>query len=104
MIERASVLSDTDSIGVETIRSGPETAGHCNRSCTVTSEIDSKTLKNLVGCYEAAILVDTLNATSSIRKAARNLGLSHTALLKKIEKYQLNPGNKTNQWNKRIPL
>lgn len=104
MIERASVLSDTDSIGVEAIRSGPETAGHCNRSCTVTSEIDSKTLKNLVGCYEAAILVDTLNATSSIRKAARNLGLSHTALLKKIEKYQLNPGNKTNQWNKRIPL
>jgi transcriptional regulator of aroF, aroG, tyrA and aromatic amino acid transport len=103
MIERASVLSDTDSIGVEAIRSGPETAGHCNRSCTVTSEIGSKTLKNRVGCYEATILVDTLNATSSIRKAARNLGLSHTALLKKIEKYQLNSGNKTNHWNKKLP-
>jgi transcriptional regulator of aroF, aroG, tyrA and aromatic amino acid transport len=103
MIERASVLSDTDSIGVEAIRSGPETAGHCNRSCTVTSEIGSKTLKKLVGSYEATILVDTLNATSSIRKAARNLGLSHTALLKKIEKYQLTSGNKTNQWYKKAP-
>lgn len=99
MIERASVLSDTDSIGVEAIRPSHETLGHCNSNSSAFGENGAKSLKNLVGCYETKILVDTLNATSSIRKAAKSLGLSHTALLKKIEKYQLSPGNKKDQWN-----
>jgi len=102
-IERASVLSDTDHIGVEAIRPSHETLDSGSRSCTVSFENGPKSLKNLVGCYETTILLDTLNATSSIRKAAKNLGLSHTALLKKIEKYHLSSGNKKNQWSKNIP-
>jgi transcriptional regulator of aroF, aroG, tyrA and aromatic amino acid transport len=103
MIERASVLSDTDYIGVETIRPSHETLGHCNHGYTVSVENSTKSLKDLVGCYETKILIDTLNATSSIRKAAKKLGLSHTALLKKIEKYKLCSGTKTTQWNNIVP-
>jgi transcriptional regulator of aroF, aroG, tyrA and aromatic amino acid transport len=35
------------------------------------------------------ILLDALNSTLSIRQAAKKLGLSHTALLRKIQKYPL---------------
>ncbi len=103
MIERASVLSDSDRIEVEAIRPSHETLGRCNSSCTVSAENSTKSLKDLVGSYETKILIDTLNATSSIRKAAKKLGLSHTALLKKIAKYKLCPGNKTTQWNDTVP-
>ncbi len=104
MIERASVLSDTKNIEAEVIlRPSNETLGRCNRNCTVSSEKGTKSLKDLVGCYETKILIDTLNATSSIRKAAKSLGLSHTALLKKIAKYKLKSGTKTNQWNDMVP-
>jgi transcriptional regulator of aroF, aroG, tyrA and aromatic amino acid transport len=103
MIERASVLSDTDHIEPEAIRPSHESISHCNGNCTVSPVTGTKSLKNIVGCYEAKLLIDTLNATSSIRKAAQNLGLSHTALLKKIGKYQLCSGNKPNQWNKKSP-
>lgn len=104
MIERASVLSDTDNIEVEAIRPSHEMLGTCNRSCTGSSENGTRLLKDLVGDYETKILINTLNATSSIRKAAKNLGLSHTALLKKIEKYQLTSGNITNQWHAKAPV
>lgn len=102
-IERASVLTDGDVIAEESIRPSNETAGSANRSTVVSADNGSTSLKDLIGRYEAAILLDALNAAPSIRQAAKNLGLSHTALLKKIGKYQLSDGNKTNQWNKTRP-
>lgn len=103
MIERASVLSDGDCIEAEAIRLSHETTVPCMRSCLGTEVDGSASLKDLLGCYETKILIDTLNAHPSIRKAAGNLGLSHTALLKKIEKYKLTSGKKTNQWNQKTP-
>ncbi|MGB3210896.1 MAG: sigma 54-interacting transcriptional regulator [Desulforhopalus sp.] len=103
MIERASVLSDSNSIGVEAIRPSHETVDYHSPSCTLASESDTRSLKHRIGCYETKILIDSLNAAPSIRKAARNLGLSHTALLKKIDKYQLSSGNKTNRWCQNEP-
>ncbi len=103
MIERASVLSDTDQIEVEAVRPSHETISHCSLTGIVSPEKSKKSLKNLVGCYETTILIAALNATSSIRKAANYLGLSHTALLKKIEKYKLHCGNKENRWYENIP-
>ncbi len=102
MIERASVLSDGDYIEADAVRPSQDSIGHCNRSC-VSSLGDGISLKKLVGRYESAILLDTLNASPSIRKAAQSLGLSHTALLKKIEKFHLSTGNRTNRWNKNRP-
>lgn len=103
MIERASVLSDTSHIEVEAIRLSHETADHRSSGCTVSHENGTRSLKDLVGCYETTLLIDALNATSSIRQAAKNLGLSHTALLKKIGKYGLCPGNNSSQWKQKIP-
>jgi transcriptional regulator of aroF, aroG, tyrA and aromatic amino acid transport len=37
--------------------------------------------------YERRIVEETLNNAKSIRKAARSLGISHTALLNKMKKY-----------------
>jgi transcriptional regulator of aroF, aroG, tyrA and aromatic amino acid transport len=103
VIERAAVLSDTDVIGLEAILLGHETVGHGNRSNIGPLPRGGRALKDLVGRYETDILLDTLNATVSIREAARRLGLSHTALLKKVEKYKLSSGSKINQWNKIEP-
>jgi len=49
------------------------------------------------------IVLETLNQTKSIRQAARLLGLSHTALLKKITKYNLRNVNNRNQWKQYEP-
>lgn len=103
MIERASVLSDTDRIGGEAIRPSHETLHRFNRNCAVFSENGGRSLKKHIGSLETKILLDTLNASASIRQAAKILGLSHTALLKKIDKYQLSFGNKTNRWNEKTP-
>jgi transcriptional regulator of aroF, aroG, tyrA and aromatic amino acid transport len=105
VVERAAVLSDTDVIGVEAILLGHETVGHGNRSSVGLPQggSRSRSLKELIGRYETDILLDTLNTAKSIREAARRLGLSHTALLKKLEKYKLSSGNKNNQWNKTGP-
>lgn len=103
MIERASVLSDTDQIEAEAIRPSHETISYCDRSCSISLENNNKSLKELVGGYEAAILLEILNKAPSIRKASKYLGLSHTALLKKIEKYQLVSGSNSYQWHKKVP-
>jgi transcriptional regulator of aroF, aroG, tyrA and aromatic amino acid transport len=104
MIERASVLSDTDRIGGEVIRPSHETLHRFTANRTVFAERNGgQSLKKHLGNYETQILLDTLNASPSIRQAAKTLGLSHTALLKKIEKYQLAPGTKMNRWIEKIP-
>lgn len=103
VIERASVLSDSDDIGVEAVLLSHETSNHSGRGDSGHVEGITSSLKDLVGYYEQEILLDTLNSSPSIRKAAQRLSISHTALLKKIEKYELQGGNKTNQWNKRVP-
>jgi transcriptional regulator of aroF, aroG, tyrA and aromatic amino acid transport len=102
MIERASVLSDTDHIGREAILPSHGTLHNSSRNCSVFKEKGGGSLKKYVGEYETGILIDTLNSTTSIRQAAKILGLSHTALLKKIGKYHLSCGNKTNQWNENV--
>jgi transcriptional regulator of aroF, aroG, tyrA and aromatic amino acid transport len=39
--------------------------------------------------YEKGIIADILNHSSSIREAARSLGISHTALLNKLKKLKM---------------
>ncbi|SEM81622.1 sigma 54-interacting transcriptional regulator [Lihuaxuella thermophila] len=46
-------------------------------------------LKEQMESYEKTILADALHKYKSARQAAKHLGLSHTALLNKIKKYQL---------------
>jgi transcriptional regulator of aroF, aroG, tyrA and aromatic amino acid transport len=46
-------------------------------------------LKPAVAAFERSLLADTLGSAPSIRAAARSLGISHTALLQKLRKYDL---------------
>ncbi|MGB8721031.1 MAG: TyrR/PhhR family helix-turn-helix DNA-binding protein [Desulfobacterales bacterium] len=51
--------------------------------------MDGGSLKNLVARYEKDIIVDNLKKSNSIRKAAKELKMSHTALLNKMKKYKI---------------
>ena len=46
------------------------------------------TLAELTAKYEMKIINETLARTKSIRQAARELGIHHTTLLKKIKRYE----------------
>ena len=51
-------------------------------------------LKQQLEEMEKQILISKLKVNISIRKNAKQLGLSHTALLNKIKKYNIEIGNK----------
>jgi transcriptional regulator of aroF, aroG, tyrA and aromatic amino acid transport len=48
-----------------------------------------KGLKDHVEAYERTLLLRTLRQCKTVRQAAKRLGISHTALLRKIQKYGL---------------
>jgi transcriptional regulator of aroF, aroG, tyrA and aromatic amino acid transport len=103
VVERASVLTDSDEIGVDSILLSHEMAGYSINTPIHLSTNKSNKLKDFLALHETGLLLDALNSTTSIREAARSLGLSHTALIKKINKYRLQNGNKSNHWNKIEP-
>jgi transcriptional regulator of aroF, aroG, tyrA and aromatic amino acid transport len=98
VVERASVLTDSNEIGVDFILLSHEMAQHTTKSCIHTAAGTGQKLKDCLAHHETNLLLSALNSAASIREAARNLGLSHTALIKKINKYHLQNGNKSNQW------
>lgn len=106
VIERASVLCETDVISVESILLGHETIALGSRPAPAPAAmvpVSAASLKERMSIHECAMVLTALNNAPSIRGAARSLGLSHTALMKKIEKHQLSSGNKTNHWKKLQP-
>ena len=46
-------------------------------------------LKAVLADYEKSIILEALDKFHSIRQAAKALGISHTALLNKLKKYNL---------------
>ncbi|HAS90210.1 MAG TPA: Fis family transcriptional regulator [Desulfovibrio sp.] len=90
VIERASIISDSSEICADSIHLNAKEPS-CGHQCRAipAAAINGASLKEMVGKYEIRILLEALNSTSSIRKAAQKLGISHTALLKKIRKHQL---------------
>ncbi|WP_163351732.1 sigma-54-dependent Fis family transcriptional regulator [Desulfovibrio sp. JC010] len=100
VIERASIFSNSNEISAESIHINAKQESNCGQQCrAVPLTLQSgASLKDMVGKYEMKILLDTLNSTPSIRKAARRLSISHTALLKKIQKHQLYNQEKDQPW------
>ncbi|WP_432403765.1 TyrR/PhhR family helix-turn-helix DNA-binding protein [Wukongibacter sp. M2B1] len=47
-------------------------------------------LKDIVESVEREVIKDVLQDSKSIRKAAKKLGVSHTTIINKINKYNLN--------------
>jgi transcriptional regulator of aroF, aroG, tyrA and aromatic amino acid transport len=104
VIERASILSDSNKISTEAVNFHRKPLCCDQQSSPVQKTVSERPLKELVGTYEMNIVLETLNAASSIRQAARELDLSHTALLKKIKKYRLCQKEKASYWAPSPPL
>ncbi len=91
VIERASIISDQDLIDENWILFGHDIERTIKGlKATSFNELQIHSLKEMVGLYEKGILKSTLKKYPSIRKSAKALKLSHTAIINKIKKYGLN--------------
>ncbi len=86
VVERAAILSDGELIGVENILYSHEMPARATGGDPVDR---SAPLKSLVADYEKQLIKAALQQHNSLRKTAIALGLSHTALIKKVHKYKL---------------
>lgn len=92
VIERGSIMSDRDTIDVNAIIFGHEIEATIRgmRSPNLHREAP---LKDQVARFEKGLIESALTRHSSIRKCARALKISHTAVINKMKKYQiLKPG------------
>ena len=91
VIARAAILTDCETIDVDVILFSHEISRNNQRKERQDQgkKNESLSLKSLVAAYERRVILRTLKKHSSIRKAAKCLQLSHTALHNKIKKYQL---------------
>lgn len=104
VIERASVLSDSDLIRAEVILlSHGASIRMTDLTYSENRGVGGTSMKDRLGKYETEIILEALNEATSIRKAALALGLSHTALLRKIRKYHLSSAPAKNHWNINVP-
>ncbi len=97
VVERAAILSDSDEIGVSSILFSYETnTNPRNVAGLLQRGRADGDLKTIVGEYEKEIIRGALEKESSLRKAAKTLGVSHTTLQNKVKKYGIDAGNKMN--------
>lgn len=91
VIERAALLCDRPEIDVDSIFFSFEVGKTITDQPTafLLEGSDRQSLHDLVGGYEKQILTEALEKSQSKRKAAKLLGISHTAFLNKLKKYQL---------------
>ena len=97
VVERAAFLSEEDSIEVKCILFSNEISHGLQKATEVINlkKIIHFSLKERINSYEKQIVMETLQASRSIREAARRLGVSHTALLNKLKKWKLNEPTET---------
>ncbi|WP_027184494.1 sigma 54-interacting transcriptional regulator [Desulfovibrio inopinatus] len=98
VVERAAILCKKSFIQDEFILFSHELQGNSSFDGIQDSEkVLSGGLRKEVADFEKALLQKALEANLSIRKTARSLGVSHTTLLNKIKKYNI-------EWNENEPL
>jgi transcriptional regulator of aroF, aroG, tyrA and aromatic amino acid transport len=90
VVERAAILCDSNQIGAKSILLVHE----LGRDSLTTGErpdldLGRQSLKAALACYEQSLLKTALDGRKSLRQVARNLGISHTALLNKLKKHQM---------------
>ena len=102
VVERAAILWDGKQIDVDCIMFSHEIGEAINSdSCQpVTEKPEGRPLREAVADYETRIISDTLAVSKSIREAARDLKISHTALLNKLKKYHIQMETKRTIVNK----
>ena len=84
-------LSDTDRIEDRFILFSHEVGQTIQpeMGSALPSTVEQRPLKATLARHEIQIINDTLAVSRSIRAAARQLGISHTALLNKLKKYRI---------------
>ena len=87
VVERAAILGDGPVIDKDRILFSHEMSGI--NSSPVQGTSSSIPLKTQVAELEKEIIEQAMSVTKTVRKAARSLDISHTALLKKMKKYGL---------------
>ncbi len=87
VIERGSIISDRDIIDANAILFGHEIEKRIRELRSSPPDLQSYSLKDKVGKFEKKVLESALTRYPSIRKSARALKISHTAMLNKIKKY-----------------
>ena len=88
VIERAAILCDSTTIGAESVLFSFELTPHPATTETATP-VSGSELATQLDALERKIVVRALKASKSIRQAATQLGISHTALRNKIKKHHL---------------
>lgn len=92
VIERAAILCDGEQINTESILFSFEigqTRRDQHNMGFPAPPPGENSLRNTLALYEKQIISETLKTSKSIRKAARTLGISHTALLNKLKKHDI---------------
>ncbi len=94
VIERAALLSESDQIDENHIlfsfEAGPR--GNVMKTPELSNTPPLQSLRTLLDQYEKDIISRALHHNDSIRKTAKKLGISHTALLNKLKKHHITVG------------
>ncbi|MGD8212326.1 MAG: sigma 54-interacting transcriptional regulator [Desulfobacterales bacterium] len=90
VVERAVFLAEGDLIDMKCIVFSHEIGQGLQKPQTINTSDQSVrfSLKERISTYEKQIVMETMQASRSIRQAARRLGVSHTALLNKLKKWK----------------
>ena len=91
VVERAAFLAEGDAIDMKCILFSHEIGQGLQKPPEIKASDHSVrfSLKERISTYEKQIVMETLQASRSIREAARRLGVSHTAVLNKLKKWKL---------------
>jgi len=99
VIERAAILSDGDEIDIDCVLFSFEIGkGNGTLKAQMPQAKSGQSLQSLLDLYERQIIQQALVKANSIRKTAKMLGLSHTALLNKVKKHQIVMEEKPTMW------
>lgn len=102
VIERAAVLSKGTAIDVNEVVFSHELSQFINSASTSYSATDLP-LKKQVSDFEKKIIIKVMETGKSIRQAAKSLGMSHPALLKKLQKHEISLSKKVTIGTKNKP-
>jgi transcriptional regulator of aroF, aroG, tyrA and aromatic amino acid transport len=91
VVERAAILCDGKQIDINSIVFSHEIGQTVSPdTCQPVREIPgARSLKERLAEYEIRMINDTLAVSKSIREAAKQLKISHTALLNKLKKHDI---------------
>jgi PAS domain S-box-containing protein/TyrR family helix-turn-helix protein len=90
VIERAAIICDWEKIDSECILFSFEIGkGSGDLKSHILHIPEGQSLQDLLDLYEKQIIGQALAKSDSIRKTAKSLGVSHTALLNKLKKHKI---------------